>query len=461
MKKKLWIAINYPLAWLVWGWLVVLILVLPVTAAEEMSTLIPYTKTVLANGLTLVVKEVPAAPIAAVDIWVGTGACNEVSAEAGISHFFEHMLFKGTKKRKVGEIAQAIQAVGGYLNAATSLDYTHYYVVVPSEYLDLALEVEADAIMNSVFDPKEIERERRVIMEEMSLKQDDPSQRLGWIAYQQLFSGTPYANDVLGTAESLNSITRETFLKYHRRYYVPNNTVVVVVGDVKTETVIRKVNELFKDWQPGSVPDASQFKLPRLTGIKRVQEMMQVDQNYFYLGFPGPGQIAADTPALTVLGVILGGGQSSRLYHELREERQLVNTVYAGYAAYQQVGMFSIYAEAKGLKQEELETAVSRILDDVARYGVTDAELARAKAIIRTDLAFAAETNAEIAALLGRFEVGGSVEDALRYTAALQKVTKEDVQRVARHYLTSAAYVAVAIKPQEANDALFEKAQSK
>jgi len=233
------------------------------------------------------------------------------------------------------------------------------------------------------------------------------------------------------------------------------------VGDVKTETVIRKVNELFKDWQPGSVPDASQFKLPRLTGIKRVQEMMQVDQNYFYLGFPGPGQIAADTPALTVLGVILGGGQSSRLYHELREERQLVNTVYAGYAAYQQVGMFSIYAEAKGLKQEELETAVSRILDDVARYGVTDAELARAKAIIRTDLAFAAETNAEIAALLGRFEVGGSVEDALRYTAALQKVTKEDVQRVARHYLTSAAYVAVAIKPQEANDALFEKAQSK
>lgn len=449
MNKKSCITIKYPLGWVVLIWLAVLLAILPVTATREESTLIPYTKTILENGLTLIVKEVSTAPIAAVDIWVQAGSRNEAPGEAGISHFFEHMLFKGTSKRKVGEISQAIQSVGGYLNAATSLDYTHYYVVVPSEHLNLALEVQADAIQNSVFDPREIERERQVILEEISLKQDDPGRSLGWIAYQQVFGGTPYAQDVLGTAESLQSITRETFLRYHRQYYVPNNMTVVVVGDVNTEAVIRKVKELFKGFQPGKVPANPEFTPPRLAEVKRIVKTMQVEQSYYYLGFPGPGQTAKDTPALTLLGIILGGGQSSRLYQELREEKQLVNTVGAGYSGYQQVGMFGFYAEAKNLKQEEWETEIAGVLAEIREHGVTNAELNRAKSLIRTDFAFATETNAEIAALIGKYEVGGSMEDILWFEEALQKVTKEDIQRVAQLYLNPEAYVSVVVKPEE------------
>jgi zinc protease len=449
LRKKVLIAIRYPLAWLLLlSGCLGLVLVWPVTAGAESSVLLPYTKTVLANGLTVVVKEVHATPLVAVDIWVRAGACNETATEAGISHFFEHMLFKGTKKRAVGEIARALQAVGGYSNAATSLDYTHYYVVVPSEQLALALEVETDAIRNSVFDAAEIERERQVILEEMSLKQDNPGRRLGWLAYQQVFKGTPYAKDVLGTPESLAGLRRETFLKYHREYYVPNNMVVAVVGDVETAAVIRRLTKLMADFKPGNLPAVPKVSSPQLESVARLTEKMPVDQNYFYLGFPGPGLRGEDTPALTVLSVVLGGGQGSRLYQELREKQQLVNTVEAGYQTYQQVGMFAVYAEAKQLTATQFETKITGMINNLIEQGVTNAELNRAKAMIRSQRAMTAETNTEIAALIGEYEIGGNFEDAIRFEAALQRVAKDDVQRVAKRYLTAKAFVAVNVQPE-------------
>ncbi|MGD8401470.1 MAG: pitrilysin family protein [Bacillota bacterium] len=449
MRKKLVLTIRYPLVWLLLlSGCMGMVMVWPALGGTASSVLLPYTKTVLANGLTVVVKEVHTTPLVAVDIWVRAGACNEVAAEAGISHFMEHMLFKGTKKRAVGEITRAIQSVGGYSNAATSLDYTHYYVVVPSDQLALALEVETDAIRNSAFDPKEITRERQVILEEMRLKQDDPGRRLGWLAYRQIFKGTPYAQDVLGAPESLAGVSRETFLNYQRQYYLPNNMVMAVVGDVDTVKVIGRITELMGDFKSGKLPEVPRVTLPKLEQVVRVAEKMPVDQNYFYLGFPGPGLRGADTPALTVLSVILGGGQGSRLYQELREKRQLVNTVATGYQTYQQVGMLAVYAEAKQLTSAEFETQIIKMINNVAAEGVTTAELNRAKAMIHSQWAMAAETNAEIAALIGEYEIGGSFEDAVQFEAALQRVNREDVLRVAKRYLTSRAYVAVTVQPE-------------
>jgi zinc protease len=449
LRKKALITIKYPLVWLLlFAGCFGAVLVWPEIAGAESSVLLPYTKTVLANGLTVVVKEVHATPLVAVDIWVRAGACNETPDEAGISHFFEHMLFKGTKKRAVGEIARELRAVGGYSNAATSLDYTHYYVVVPSEQLALALEVETDAIRNSVFDPAEIERERQVILEEMSLKQDNPARRLGWLAYRQIFKGTPYAKDVIGTPESLAGLRRETFLKYHRDYYIPNNMVVAVVGDVETAAVIRQLTKLMADFKPGNLPAVPEVSPPQLESVVRLTEKMPVDQNYFYLGFPGSGLRGEDTPALTVLSVILGGGQGSRLYQELREKRQLVNTVEAGYQTYQQVGMLAIYAEAKQLTPSEFESEVTEMINNLIEHGVTNAELSRAKAMIYSERAVAAETDVEIAALIGEYEIGGNFEDAIRFEAALQRVSKEEVQRVAKLYLTPNAFVAAAVQPE-------------
>ncbi|HHY46843.1 MAG TPA: insulinase family protein [Firmicutes bacterium] len=427
---------------------VIVVTAAPVLAVRPDSPLIPYTKVVLDNGLTVVVKEVHSAPIVAVDIWVATGAKNEDPKDSGISHFFEHMLFKGTERRKVGEIAKAIQSVGGYLNAMTSLDTTHYFVVVPSEYIDLALDVEADAIMNSTFDPAEIERERNVILEERRLVEDNPQSKLGWMVYQAVFAGTPYANDVLGTPETLANISRETFLRYHEKYYVPNNMVVVVVGDVDTWQVIQQVKKLFSGFKPREVPPLPAFQVPGLKEIKRVEAEKQVDQTYLYFGFPGPSKTAKDSAALTVLGAILGGGRSSRLYQDLRENKKLVNTVAAGHQAYQDIGMFVVYAQTKDTGVSTLEEEVRSAIRRIRNEGVTEEELSRAKAMARSSFAFASESNAAIASILGEFEVSGSAEDATEYEARIQEVTKEDVLRVAREYLNPDGYVLAVVRPQ-------------
>lgn len=409
----------------------------------------PYTKVKLENGLTVIVKEVHAVPIAAVDVWVGTGAKNEKAEESGISHFLEHMLFKGTVRRKVGEIAREIQAVGGYTNAQTSLDTTHYYVVVPSEHVDLALDIQADAIINSSFNSQEIERERKVILEERSLKDDNPPRKLGMMAYQTVFQGTPYANDILGTPESLSAMTRETFLKYHRKYYIPGNMVVVVVGDVDTGHIITRVRELFRGLKPGKKPSAPKVTIPKLARIQRVETEMQVDQTYLYFGFPGPGMNDKDIPALSLLGVILGGGQSSRLYQILQEEKQLVNTVGAGYQSYQQIGMMAIYIQTHNTAVADLESEVGGIIRQLAIEGVSGEELARAKALFGSDITYTMESDADIAAIMGEYQINRDCEDIHRFIQGLKKVTVHDIRRMARKYLNPEAYVLAVVKPKQ------------
>jgi zinc protease len=416
---------------------------------SAISPLSPYTKLTLDNGLTLIVKEVHTAPIAAVDIWVGTGAKNETPAETGISHFFEHMLFKGTAKRKVGEIAREIQAVGGYTNAQTSLDTTHYYVVVPSEHIDLALDIEADAIMNSSFDPGEIDRERKVILEERRLKEDNPLQKLGLLAYQAVFKGTPYANDVLGSPESLTKINRDTFLNYYRKYYTPNNMVVVVVGDVDTDHIITQAQKLFHDFKAQVKTVSPQFQLPKLKDIQRVELEKQIDQTYLYFGFPGPGLNDKDTPALTVLGVILGGGQSSRFIQTILEEKQLVNEIAVGYQTYQKIGMMAVYAQMKDAKVSDLESEIQSIIRQIVANGVSEEELQRAKALVRSGMAYTMESDADIASFIGEYQVNRDIEDATGFMNQLMKLRTKDIQQVAKKYLNPNAYVLAIVKPQE------------
>jgi zinc protease len=418
---------------------------------SDSDPLTPYMKVKLDNGLTLIVKEIHSAPIAAVDIWVGTGAKNETPEIAGISHFFEHMLFKGTTKRQAGEIAREIKAVGGYQNARTSLDTTNYYVVVPSEKVSLALEVEADAIMNSTFDPREIERERQVILEEKRLKEDNPQGKLGLLLYQAVFKGTPYANDILGASESLARIDQKTFIQYYQKHYRPDNIVVVVVGDVNSAQIIDQVRFLFKDFKGLGKVVTPDFPIPKLDTVVRITAEMPVDQTYLYFGFPGPGMNNRDEAALSVLGVILGGGAGSRLNQELLEKRQLVNEIAAGYNSLEKLGLFIIYARLKKEQITVLESEVQKMLSRIANKGVTSAELIRAKAMVKSDIAYTMESNADIAAIIGEYQVNGDVENAAKSIIDLQKVTVHDIQRVAKTYLNPHAYVMAAVVPQEVN----------
>ena len=202
----------------------------PVYGEKATSGFTPFTRRTLENGLTVIVKETHFAPVVAVEIRVGVGAIHEPPELQGISHFVEHMFFKGTKHRPAGAIAGEIKAVGGRLNASTSRETTCYYVTAPSAYTDLVLEVIADAIQHTSFDPVEVERERKVIIEEIMMNRDDPLRRLSEEIHRSLFAGTPYAANVIGTPETVGNIDREALVAYYQKHYVPKNMVVVVGG---------------------------------------------------------------------------------------------------------------------------------------------------------------------------------------------------------------------------------------
>lgn len=413
------------------------------------QTLYPYTKTVLKNGLTLIVKETHTAPITAIDVWVGVGSKNEPSELAGISHFLEHMLFKGTSSRPVGQIAKEIEGVGGYLGGSTTLDKTHYYIVVPSEYTNLALEVEADVLKNSSIDPVEIEKERKVILEEWRLKQDQPQGILYWNFYRAVFAGTPYANDVLGTAETLNRINRDYLLDHFHTYYQPENIVITITGDVDTFEIIERVSELFKDFNSQkSLPFQISVDIPKLKRIKRITLQRPVDQQYFLVGFPLPKLTIEESAAFTLLDIIIGNGRSSRFYQELRETKKLFNSIGTWFDTYGEIGMFVISAQTKNQPVSLVEKEIISVISRLLKKGITNEELKRAKAILESELAYGMESNANTASFLGVNELYGDLDDLLQELDAISMTTVEDINNVARKYLNLKSYVFASIQPE-------------
>jgi predicted Zn-dependent peptidase len=360
------------------------------------------------------------------------------------------MLFKGTPDRSVGQIAKEIEGVGGYLGGSTSLDKTHYYIVVPSEYTNLALAVEADVLKNSSIDPEEIAKERKVILEEWRLKQDQPQSILYWNFYRTVFGGTPYANDVLGAAETINRINREHLLDYFHTYYQPENIVITVTGDIDTFEVINRISELFKDFNSQKpLPLQTSVVMPKLKRIERIVLQRPVDQQYFLMGFPLPKLTIEESAAFTLLDIILGSGRSSRFYQELRETKKLVGSIGTWFDTYQEIGMFVISAQTKNqpvsLVEKEIKSVISRLL----KTGVSNEELNRAKAVLESELAYGMESNANLAAFLGVNELYGDLDDLLRELDAISMTTVTDINNVARKYLNLKGYVFASIQPEE------------
>jgi zinc protease len=414
------------------------------------QTLYPYTKTVLENGLTLIVKETHTAPITAIDVWVGAGAKNEPPEFSGISHFLEHMLFKGTPSRPVGQISKEIEGVGGYLGGSTTLDKTHYYIVVPSEYTNLALEIEADVLKNSSINPVEIDKERKVILEELRLKQDQPQSILYWNFYRAVFAGTPYANDVLGVAETLSRINRDHLLDYFHTYYQPENIVLTVTGDVDTFEIINRVSELFKDFKSHKpIPFEPLVDIPKLKRIKRITLQKPVEQGYFLVGFPLPKLTVEESAAFTLLDIILGNGRSSRFYQELRENKKLVGSIGTWFDTYKEIGMFVISAQAKNQSASLVEKEIKSVIGRLLKSGVSNEELKRAKAVLKSELAYGMESNANIASFLGVNELYGDLDDVIQELDAISKATVKDIHNVARKYLNLKAYVFASVQPEE------------
>lgn len=406
-------------------------------------------KVTLENGMTLIVKENHAAPLVAIDAWVRAGAMNEGDENNGISHFFEHMLFKGTEKRKAGEISLEIESVGGYSNAATSKDYTHYYVVVPSEHFDLALDVLADVIMNPAFDREEIERERKVILEEKRRSMDNPRASVFNLLYEIAYLEHPYRRTVLGTMESISGIERGDFFAYHREYYAPNNMAVIVVGDVSRDEVISKARLAFKDFERRALPEQEYPKEGEQEGVRRKTIEKDVEQSYLAIAFHGPSGEHEDGYALDVLATILGSGRSSRLYQRLKEEKRLVTDVDAFFLTQKEPGLFFVFATLKEENLGIVEVEIIAEISNLVREPATEEELERAKTFLTTDYAYETETNRDQAEAMGYYEtIAGDYGLALDYPKMVRKVSSRDVQRVAERYLSGGDYSIAIVKPE-------------
>lgn len=401
----------------------------------------------LDNGLTVIVKENHAAPIVALDVWVATGAINEDEENNGVSHFFEHMLFKGTERRGVGEFDREIESLGGRNNAGTAYDFTHYYVVVSSKFFDEALDALSDVIMNSVFDADEIEKERLVVLEEKRRSLDAPMTVVFQTIYELSFPGHPYRRTVLGTMESISGLERDDFLTYYGEYYVPNNIAFVVVGDVDADEVIVKARDAFQDFKPREI---SQRRYPvdlAQAGVRRSVAERDVGQAYMGIAFLAPDIMSEDYYALDVMATILGEGRSSRLYRRIREEEQLVTSIDGFYIAQRDAGLVMILAT---LNPGDLQRAEEEILAVVATLREEDLpqeELDKAKTQLITEYAYDTETNLDQTALLGYYQVvAGDYNLGLVYPDEIERVTAADVRDVALSYLTD-EYSIVIVKP--------------
>lgn len=415
------------------------------------SPIAPFTKVTLDNGLEVIVKEAHAAPIVAVYLWCKTGSVNETKREHGISHFYEHMFFKGTEKRGVGEIDRAIKSLGGYNNAFTSKEYTAYYVVLPSENFSLAADVLVDAIRHSSFPADEIEKELGVIKEEINRKEDNPMGKLYEDIFKVLFPDTPYAHPVLGTKESISNLTKSDFQNYLSTFYVPNNMTAVVVGDIDTDEAVEEFKTLTSDWKPlkNVEENHSSFNVKTLKGVKEFILEKDVNLSYVLMAFQTSGlKNPKENAALDLVSSVLGEGRSSRLYKRIVEGEQIASSVQAFIYPLKQAGMFVVYGTMEPGNVEKFRQAVFEELAGVVSSPPDKEELTKVKTMLKADYQFGNETNSDIGQTIGHYNTLNILDRALSYEKDIDAVTVSELKKYADTVLNPESYVIGIVNPR-------------
>ncbi len=391
-------------------------------------------KTTLDNGLTTIVKEVPDGKVATVQIWVKAGSIYENDNERGITHLIEHMIFKGTETRGAGEVAGAIEEKGGEINAYTSYEYTVYHATQPARYWGTALDVLSDAVLHSVFDSQELEREKKVVLEEVRMRNDRPQIKLFQSLISEAYTVHPYRLPVIGTVESVSSFTRDDIINYMAKHYHPNNFTVVVVGAVHADEVIKRVKDIFGDQK--ARPDAENnlsVEPPQKT-FRMFHLEEDVNQAQLALAFPTTAFNDEDTPVMDVVSGILGQGDTSRLYNQLRNKDGLVYRINASSFTPKYPGLLEITAT---LDKDKIKTALQAILTEIFKLkyvAVDQDELERVKYNQESDFVFNLEDVDGQARVLGSFDAQSGDPREDNYLAQVRAVSRADIIRVAKKY---------------------------
>jgi zinc protease len=409
----------------------------PVPAAEPSRSTEPVVAATLDNGLRVLLLEDHRSPIVTVQTWYRVGSRNEARGATGIAHFLEHLMFRGTAKYGPGLFARLVERNGGQDNAFTSQDVTSYYVNLAADRLDLVLDLEADRMHNLLLDPKIIASEREVVTEERRTRtEDDPGGFLGEEVSATAFRAHPYGQPIIGWPPDLKRITPEEIRAFYRTYYVPNNALLVVVGDFKAADALAKVKTTFGAIPRGADPPPVLAVEPVQNGERRVTVEKSAQLPIVYLGYPVPNQKSADAAPLELLSVILAGGRSSRLYRDLVHERQLALEAGGDYSYFSfDPNLFWFWATPlPGQTAETLEKELLGHMERLKKEPVSELELRRAKNQIEASFVFQDDSIHRRGSLLARFElIGGyALKDA--YLASIRAVTAADLQRVAGAY---------------------------
>ena len=398
-------------------------------------------RTVLPSGLRIVTEEVSSVRSAAVGIWVNIGSRDEAPATAGASHFLEHLLFKGTPSRNALEISSAIESVGGEMNAFTSKEYTCFYARVIDTDLPMAVDVISDLITSSIVTAEDVDAERKVVLEEIAMRDDDPSDLVHDLYAETYYGDTALGRPILGTIDSINNMSRSTVFNYYKKRYLPQDLVVAVAGNIKHKRVVAMVEEALSRDSFLDVQGTPQIR-PN-TPVKRGKQgrvgiiYRKSEQAHMFYGMEGVARNDDRRFTMGVLSSALGGGMSSRLFQEIREKRGLAYSVYSYAQQFAGSGQIGFYAGCNPTKATEVINIIQEVLGDVASNGMSHEEIERAKGAVRGSLVLSQEDSASRMSRIGKSEiVYGDIMGFDEILKAVARVTPEDVRVIASEFLT-------------------------
>ena len=415
----------------------------------------------LPNGLTIIAEQMPTEAVS-LNIWLNVGSTNEADAINGMAHFLEHMIFKGTPRIRMGEFERLIEERGAVTNAATSQDYTHYYITSSPKDFSALAPLQVELLINPLLEDDAFERERPVILEEIRRAEDNPRRQTFQKSMELNFEQLPYRRPVLGPAAVIESLTAAQMRGFHQRWYQPQNMTAVAVGNLPVEELMAIVEQSFEQalQHRQQVPELSlrDVALPtRTTEIpfEQIQRMRATDtrlqQSRLIMSWRVPGLAQLDdTFALDVVASILGQGRTARLVNDLREDKKLVNGISASNITYGQQGVFYISASLAAENLAAVERAIAAHVAKLHTEPVTANELRRVRTQVANRYVFGGETPSDRAGLYGYYHaLTGNVQHALDYPQAIQAIDAEAIQQAVQQYLPVAAYGILTLRPDE------------
>ncbi|HEX2931700.1 MAG TPA: pitrilysin family protein [Candidatus Binatia bacterium] len=393
---------------------------------------------VLENGLKVLLLEDHKSPAVTFQVWYRVGGRNEQDGKSGLAHFLEHMMFKGTPTTKPEEYSRIIAKNGGRSNAFTTSDVTVYFAIMSREKIDIELGLEADRMANALLGDTYFEPEKKVIQEERRLRtEDNPASALGEVASAVAFTIHPYRRPVVGWMEDIQNLTRQDLVDFYKLYYAPNNAFIVVVGDFSTDEILPKIKAAFGKIPRVTAPPKVRAEEPEQRGERRAILKKEAELPIVLQFYHAPNLKSPDSFALDLLSVVLAGGRSSRLHHELVYQKRMVRGVDADYSGVSVDPMgFSIYAQLlPGIESANVEREIDRQVDKVKTELISERDLQKAKNQIEAAFVFAQDSIHGQAMKIGLYEAAGGWRQMDSYLDGIRKVTREDIRRVAKQYL--------------------------